>query len=144
MVTHRVCITCFDKHTEIDYYTVCLQLRSSTKIFAVTITRRYIEAMRNKNHPVAAVSLFFESTKIRVVEKVERYTIETLISNVGGALGLWAGISIITMYQAIVYLLTAFVEFVAEQWFIKKEINKKKNNEGLMPEKYADIDVVAD
>ncbi len=44
----------------------------------------------------------------QVIEMVETMPIDQLISNVGGQLGLWAGISVITIYQALLYLLCPF------------------------------------
>ncbi len=40
----------------------------------------------------------------QLLELVETMPIDQLISNIGGQLGLWAGISVITIYQAVFYL----------------------------------------
>ncbi len=45
------------------------------------------------------VDIFFESTQIHVSEMSEQRTIVKLVSNIGGNLGVWAGISIVTLYQ---------------------------------------------
>lgn len=49
------------------------------------------------------VELFYESDQQRVVEKTPRMSIEELISNVGGCLGVWSGISFLSIFQILYY-----------------------------------------
>lgn len=53
---------------------------------------------------LALVEIYYGSLFIRYTERMERATVNELISNIGGALGAWAGISLITIYQAFIYL----------------------------------------
>jgi hypothetical protein len=47
--------------------------------------------------------MYYQTDDIRVISKIEKITIDQLISNLGGALGLWTGLSLLTMFQAVVY-----------------------------------------
>jgi hypothetical protein len=50
------------------------------------------------------VNVFFGKDTIQVSESQLRYTVESLISDIGGTIGVYAGMSIITIYQALLYL----------------------------------------
>lgn len=57
------------------------------------------------------VEIYFESTQYRVVTKMTRTTVDELISDIGGSLGVWTGISIVTIFQAVVYIAYAFQRY---------------------------------
>ncbi len=42
----------------------------------------------------------------QVVERHPRMTLDQLISNIGGQLGVWAGISILTLSQFVIYIIS--------------------------------------
>lgn len=52
--------------------------------------------------------MFFQTIEYRLVTKMEKITIGTFISNIGGALGVWTGLSMLSLFQAVVY----FSEFL--------------------------------
>lgn len=50
------------------------------------------------------LELNYESRQIKVVERVQRLSIEELISNIGGCVGVWSGLSILSIVQIFVYV----------------------------------------
>lgn len=50
------------------------------------------------------MDLYHESGEYQVVERVNRVSLDEVVSNIGGALGAWTGISFITIFQAFVYM----------------------------------------
>uniref|UniRef100_A0A914W535 Uncharacterized protein n=1 Tax=Plectus sambesii TaxID=2011161 RepID=A0A914W535_9BILA len=54
------------------------------------------------------LDIYFEKLSITVVEWYEAQGFESLISSLGGVMSLWAGMSILTIVQAIVYFCHAF------------------------------------
>jgi hypothetical protein len=47
--------------------------------------------------------MYHELRQTIVIEKVNRVALFELISNIGGALGVWTGLSILSLYQCFVY-----------------------------------------
>lgn len=49
--------------------------------------------------------MYYEMEEQRVIEKITRSSIDELVGNIGGALGVWTGLSILSIYQCIIYVL---------------------------------------
>ena len=69
---------------------------------ATTITERTY--FLDKCHKVVeanflSLAVFFESTTVTVIKEVPKYTPDSLLSSLGGALSLYLGISIISMFE---------------------------------------------
>ncbi len=58
------------------------------------------------------LQLYYATNMFRVHEHTQRFTIDSLISRVGGIMGLWAGMSLVTLCQLLVYLLYTIVSWV--------------------------------
>lgn len=61
---------------------------------------------------MALLEMYFESNQLVVMEKIRRMTVDSLISSIGGSLGVWTGISIISVAQALIYLVLASRQIV--------------------------------
>lgn len=72
--------------------------------------------------------MFYETLEYQVVTKTEKSTIGQVISNVGGALGVWTGLSLLSIFQAVVYLSTCVSKIVANEW------RRRTNRETGVPE----------
>lgn len=53
---------------------------------------------------VSLLEIYFESNQMVIMERIRRISVNTLISNIGGSLGVWTGLSIISIVQALVYV----------------------------------------
>lgn len=51
------------------------------------------------------LEMFYETNEYKVIEKADRVSLDQLISNIGGTLGVWTGLSVIGMFQAFMYVL---------------------------------------
>ncbi len=77
------------------------------------VSLEYIE----KNY--VGLNLFYSTLTIRTVEWRERMSVGQLISSAGGQLGLCAGISFITLAQAIWYICAAFSSGFTMIWALR-------------------------
>lgn len=59
----------------------------------------------------------YQSLEYEVTTKMEKTTDGTFISNIGGALGVWTGLSLMSIFQALVY----FAQFL---WRVMKSLAK--------------------
>lgn len=50
------------------------------------------------------LEMFYKTVEYRVITKMEKTTIGTFISNLGGALSVWTGLSLLSLLQAAVYV----------------------------------------
>ncbi len=62
-----------------------------------------------------AINVYFEQLRIPSVERRERMSIRELISSSGGQLGLCAGVSFITLAQAVWFLCMGFKSVALER-----------------------------
>ncbi len=51
------------------------------------------------------LDVYYGDVNYRVTEHHERITVDRLISKIGGSMGLWAGMSLVTLVQLLVYVL---------------------------------------
>lgn len=58
------------------------------------------------------LELYYESKQIKVMERVQRLSIDELISNIGGTLGVWSGLSLLSILQMFVYMLRALIHYI--------------------------------
>ena len=56
-------------------------------------------------------TFYYGSNVYQVQEQVERITVDTLISKIGGIMGIWAGMSLITIVQLVEYTFYIFVDW---------------------------------
>uniref|UniRef100_A0A914UJC5 Uncharacterized protein n=1 Tax=Plectus sambesii TaxID=2011161 RepID=A0A914UJC5_9BILA len=54
---------------------------------------------------IIVVEIFFTSLSIKLTERYEAMSLDNLISSSGGLIGLWAGMSFLTVFQAIAFLI---------------------------------------
>lgn len=57
------------------------------------------------------IELYYEIKQVRVIEKSPRLSIDELISNIGGCLGVWSGISFLSIFQILSYLFRALLYY---------------------------------
>uniref|UniRef100_A0A914W120 Uncharacterized protein n=1 Tax=Plectus sambesii TaxID=2011161 RepID=A0A914W120_9BILA len=69
-----------------------------------------------------SIDIYFEKISVTVVEMYESFTLEDLVSNLGGVMSLWAGMSILTIVQGAVYLLYGLACSIG---LVKKKLIKK-------------------
>jgi hypothetical protein len=69
------------------------------------------------------ISIYFETTEILVTEKFQELTIVDILSRIGGLTGLWLGASLITLYQAVVYLIYGIVQNAKHFLCFNREIH---------------------
>lgn len=65
--------------------------------------------------------LMFTDTGFLTLEEVQSYTIHAVISNIGGQLGLWLGLSAITIIQMLLFCLTRCLESTKKGLNLPKE-----------------------
>ncbi len=53
----------------------------------------------------ALLDIFYGEVTYRVREQSERVTVDSLISKIGGSMGIWAGMSLVTVVQLLLYVL---------------------------------------
>uniref|UniRef100_A0A914XHA3 Uncharacterized protein n=1 Tax=Plectus sambesii TaxID=2011161 RepID=A0A914XHA3_9BILA len=74
------------------------------------------EYLKNKNltrvqmEDIILLEIYFGSLTTKVIERYEAVNFEDLISDTGGLIGVWAGMSFLTIFQAISFLINYFVE----------------------------------
>lgn len=103
---------------ETDFISIKLttaQFPAPTKLasFATFLNRAYASADTNQSRnlnftkeeieQLILLNIFYESNEYRVIEKVNRASADELVSNIGGVLGVWTGMSMITILQAFLY-----------------------------------------
>ncbi len=59
----------------------------------------------------AVLDLYYDDANYRVKEHHERITVDSLISKIGGSMGIWAGMSLVTVVQLLVYILDGILQF---------------------------------
>lgn len=100
------------------YYS--LDMRISTAIFPapakVTAFTTYLNRAFNESglnftdeetRQLSLFEMYYETEELQVIEKITRTSIDELISNIGGAMGVWTGLSLLSVYQCIVYMMKA-------------------------------------
>lgn len=80
------------------------KLASLTTYFSRAMGQEFTEDVVAE---LTLLEIYYETNQIKVVEKTERTSIDELISNIGGTLGVWMGISLVSVFQALVYILYA-------------------------------------
>ncbi|XP_006825152.1 uncharacterized protein LOC100366841 [Saccoglossus kowalevskii] len=73
-------------------------------LHAINPKAKKITDMNSAQKNLAAISVYFESLSVDMVKESEAYTKDDLMSDVGGLLGLYIGVSVITIVEFIVYL----------------------------------------
>jgi Amiloride-sensitive sodium channel len=56
------------------------------------------------------MELYYDNMQSRVIERMTRLSIDEFISNIGGCVGVWTGISLITIIQLLFYIVKGFVD----------------------------------
>ena len=74
---------------------------------------------------IMVVSVYFGKDTIAVEERRTRVSMEDLISSIGGTLGVYAGMSIITVYQAFLYLLSGIAKLMHRRAAAAKKFSKQ-------------------
>ena len=70
---------------------------------------------------LSIVDVYFEEIAYTQILQLSAFTFESLVSSIGGALGLWTGASIITL----IHTLYVFISFLIR----KKQPNRRENGE---------------
>jgi hypothetical protein len=83
---------------------------------------------------LTSIELYYEMKQMRVVEKTPRSTIDELISNIGGCLGVWSGISFLSIFQIVCYTWRALSHKLAKRKAKRAlERYEHSNFEGVKP-----------
>lgn len=64
---------------------------------------------------VIMIEMFYEMKQQRVVEKKPRMSLDEFISNIGGCLGVWSGISFLSIIQIFFYAARAIGHCISER-----------------------------
>ncbi len=89
------------------------QLESFHRIYATYTNAPWMTSQDMQN--LSIVQLYYDTSHYKVLELKQRVTLERLISQMGGVMGVWAGMSCVTLFQLILYFLHGLT-----QLFIKK------------------------
>lgn len=99
---------CEYDNLDIKVSTATFPAPTKLQAFATYLSRAYANAGLNFTEDTTRQLIFFEMfyelKEIRVIERMTRTTIAELVSNIGGALGVWTGLSILSVYQCAVYV----------------------------------------
>ncbi|XP_061165069.1 amiloride-sensitive sodium channel subunit beta-like [Saccostrea echinata] len=71
--------------------------------------------------------VFFSSLSTTVIEEEESYTFENFLSDIGGQLGLWAGISVLSLAEVVELLVLIVVGFFARKNKTATETESEKD-----------------
>lgn len=66
------------------------------------------------------LEMYYENNQARVIERMTRLSIDELISNIGGCVGVWSGISMITVVQVLFYCAKGAVSAFRKRTAIKR------------------------
>lgn len=70
---------------------------------------------KDRIRKLTMLELYYEMKQQRVVEKQPKMSIDDLISNIGGCLGVWSGISFLTLFQTVCYMCRAIGHCMAKR-----------------------------
>ena len=89
--------------------------------FHDAINNRSIESFRDLMwYNLARVNLFFNDPKVTVIKEVPSISMYDLFANIGGTIGLWAGISIITAIEFLT------LPFQILNFYLKNQLSRNK------------------
>jgi hypothetical protein len=110
------CMQCGEacEYEKIDTKLSHAQFPAPTKVHAFTtylnrvFNRKGLNFTDDETRQLSLFEMYYEMKEHRVIEKVTKTSIEELISNLGGALGVWTGLSMLSFYQMLIYVLKGF------------------------------------
>lgn len=91
-------------------------------------TRIYQLDMSHRNTKRAIINIFYESLNVKLINQIPMFTLEDLASNIGGTLGLFLGVSIISiaeMCELVANLI--YFNFLSLRKFFQVKNSIKKN-----------------
>jgi hypothetical protein len=102
------------EYEKIDMKLSHAQFPAPTKVRAFTtylnrvFNRKGENFTEDETRQLSLFEMYYEMKEHRVIEKVTKTSLEELISNLGGALGVWTGLSMLSFYQMLIYLMKGF------------------------------------
>ncbi|XP_068222948.1 acid-sensing ion channel 3-like isoform X2 [Palaemon carinicauda] len=106
----------------------CRETQYITKITSSEENRRFYTIVQNikkmssgsdlcsgSENGTARIHLFLDSLSFETIEESPAYTWDTLICNVGGNLGLFIGMSLVTMVEVLVFLFDILFVWVSSK-----------------------------
>ncbi len=105
------CIRCFgdklDEHRQ-ECRKKCLQPCTSISYRQSYSTMSFSDGIRSNNNSHIMLQILFESFDITVTEEIITVTIPSVLANVGGAMGVFIGASMISLVELIGYMAQCF------------------------------------
>lgn len=87
--------------------------------FTIYLNRAFSESglkfTEAETRQLSLFEMYYEIGEQRVIEKITRTSVDELISNIGGALGVWTGLSILSIYQCAIYVVRGSCAFCASR-----------------------------